>query len=578
MNRSHHADLRYGASFGYRCSQFARLAFIAAGLAVSFSPVLPAQQASKQQPREGTDQEAKIFRRINHFLVDGKRTAYSLNETPLPFVDWSLVQAGFIEYVDKATGKIIPLSDSHELTSQDQVQAAPFAIPRGIKLSVQQPQLGGSINDLYPPPAGRQNRGEVHTLVFDHSDQLYKLWYKMGNGVAFATSPDLKTWTEISVRMAEGSTSTGLCVLNAAELLEKGVMKDMEGANMRNPNAFFVDPAAPPAERYKCTFLARLAEKNPAYGARHSMPVSEMTGDASTVIFGATSPDGVSWTVIEKPLMLHDADTLTVTKWDPNTRQYVMYTRLWELGRRTIARAVTKDFRNWPLPETIVGPGSDQSPTEDYYVNAWAFYPGNPQLRLFFVLVYDREYDGARVRLATSRDGLVFHFTPGPNVIDRGEEGTDEHGFIAPMPSLVRTPDNRMILFYNANKNPHKYPRYKFGSSVQRMAQWQADRLVALEAKDVGEFTTPLLKLEGARISLNMAAAAPGGILVELRDEKFHPIPGFSFADADKMTGDDANLSVTWGGKSDLGSLKGKAIYLKFKMNNAKLFALSAGD
>jgi hypothetical protein len=529
------------------------------------------------------DPEARVFRSITHFIVANQSTSYALNAVPLPFVDWTLVQAGFVEYLNAATGQIVPLSGKHDLQSPEQVQPVPFAIPVGVRLRTHPATLAGSLaSELLPPDprfSWEDADAEVHTLLFDDADQTYKLWYQVHGQLAFATSKDLKRWDRPLVSPAKepGGSATNLLQITNTEEAVQGALKSAEEAKLGNAGSFFIDPTANPTERYKSTFLARVHSDNVAYGREANLPVSAMTGPTSTVIFGAVSADGVDWRVLPKPLMLHDADTRTVVKWDAIEKQYVMYTRFWAFGRRTVARAQSADFRTWPLPVDIITPGPEQKPTEDYYATGFSFYPANPQLRLCFILNYDRASDASDVRLSTSRDGRVFHFSPGEPIATPSTFALPDGVFVsAAAPSFVRAPDGRMLCFMDTMVHPHKFPRYNFGKSYQRMVWWPADRLVGIEAESYGEFTTPPLKLEGQQILLNLVASRAGGVQVELRDTRFNVIPGHSFADADNLTGDQLSGQVTWHGNGALNQLRGKTIYLRFRLRSAELFSISA--
>ena len=535
------------------------------------------------EPADGRDQDARIFRRVSHFILSNQKATFTLDETPIPFVDWTLVQAGFIEYLDNRNGKTVPLSGQHDLESADQVRAVPFAVPFGLQLRTTPARTGGSLaEELFPADPSfpwEMKSKRVHTLIRDDQDGLYKLWYETDAGIAFAASKDLKQWQRPLKphRKHAGRQETNLLgVLNADDAVNSGVLSSVEEARPGASGAFFVDPSARADERYKCTFLAHVKKNNYDYGNEAAQPVSAMTGPTSTVIFGAVSADGVGWRILPKPIMLHDADTMTVAKWDPNVKRYVMFTRLWEFGRRAVGRSQTSDFSRWPLPDNVLSPGPQQAPTEDYYATAFSFYPGLPQLRVIFLLNYNREFDGSDIRLSTSRDGQLFHFTPGGPLLVHGAPGTPQAGFLAATPSFVRAPDGRMLLFCNAYAMPHKFPRYRFGRTEQRLAWWPADRLVALEAPTHGEFTTSELKLDGDAIVLNMSTSHSGGIQVELRDEKFNPIAGHTFAESDTLSGDNAAMAVTWRGDGNVGDLRGRRIYLRFRMRAASLFALGA--
>jgi len=77
----------------------------------------------------GDDEAAKLFQSIGHYIVEDRKIQNELTDTPLPFLDWGLVQPGFIAYVNKATRQVVPLNDPHDLTDPDQVAAIPVASP-----------------------------------------------------------------------------------------------------------------------------------------------------------------------------------------------------------------------------------------------------------------------------------------------------------------------------------------------------------------------------------------------------------------------------------------------------------------
>jgi hypothetical protein len=92
LNRLPHVDMRHLASFGYRCSRCVRWVYFAAGAAVSISPALLGQQASGRQLREGQDQEARIFREINHFVVTGDTSTVLFGVTSPDGASWTVIE------------------------------------------------------------------------------------------------------------------------------------------------------------------------------------------------------------------------------------------------------------------------------------------------------------------------------------------------------------------------------------------------------------------------------------------------------------------------------------------------------
>jgi hypothetical protein len=258
--------------------------------------------------------------------------------------------------------------------------------------------------------------------------------------------------------------------------------------------------------------------------------------------------------------------------------RYVMYTRQYELSRRSIARSETADFAEWPIPINILTAGPEDLPSQDLYASGFCTYPRIPEIRLLFCLVYNRALDCADIRLAVSRDGSVFHFLPGDPVFSQGGFDMPQTGFLSSIPNLVRTPDGQLMSLYTEWSMPHKFPRFRFQNSVQRVALWKEDRLAGIEAEDYGEFTTIPFRLKGRTLQLNLVSERTGGIQVEMRDEEFRPVPGKSFAEADTLFGDQASIPITWKGESDLSACQGKRVYLRFRMRAAKLYAISSRE
>jgi hypothetical protein len=540
-----------------------------------------AHAAAQESAPAAEDEQSRYFQKIGHYIVEDRKVENELTETPFPFLDWGLIQPGFIAYVNDATGELLPLSDPHDLTNPKQVRAVPVAVPAGVQIRAQPAARGGTFAEmLLEPKFPWEQDCTVHTLLFDEKDQLYKLWYESKDQIAYAESKDFKTWDRPlrPHRTYEGHEQTNLLAVIGAVDGGEG-LGDIRSADEAKPGAggaFFIDPSAPPDQRYKCTFLAHVKPTTVEYARQSGLPLSAMTDPPSTVMFGAVSADGIGWRILPKPIMLHDADTMTVAHYDVLLKRYVMYTRLYELGRRSVGFSETSDFSRWPLPINLLSAGPGESPSVDYYAPAFAPYPGRAQLRTMMCLVYDRSVDRSHIRLATSRDGHRFSFVPGDPVIGAAGSAEGDAGFLSAQPSLVRVPDGRMVVFYDSSPKPHKFPRHRFGGSRHWSASWPADRLAAIEAPQDGEFTTAAVILRGNRIVLNMQSTRTGGIRVEVRDEKFRPIPGRTFADADLLFGDEQAATVTWNGDGDLGDCAGKTIHLCVRLRAAKLFSLAS--
>ena len=87
--------------------------------------------------------------------------------------------------------------------------------------------------------------------------------------------------------------------------------------------------------------------------------------------------------------------------------------------------------------------------------------------------------------------------------------------------------------------------------------------------------TKPFTPDGGQTLVINAdASGRDGHVLVELLDADKEPMAKFSRDDCDALNGDKIRHTVTWGGSSDLSTLKGKAVRLRFYLKEAKLFSL----
>lgn len=75
-------------------------------------------------------------------------------------------------------------------------------------------------------------------------------------------------------------------------------------------------------------------------------------------------------------------------------------------------------------------------------------------------------------------------------------------------------------------------------------------------------------------IGVIYSTSVAGSVRIEIQDSEGQPIPGFALKDADDVIGDELARVVTWGGKSDLASLAGKVIRLRFVLQDADLYSI----
>jgi len=363
----------------------------------------------------------------------------------------------------------------------------------------------------------------------------------------------------------------------------------------------FRDPSAAEAERYKLISMESSAEYQGRVirGPELEEVVKEFekkgisAGDiygkelrlAGDVV-GAVSPDGLHWTKISEPLFRKFCDTQNVVSYDPELRRYVGYWRTGFGGRRSIARSETADFRHWQLPTTVLHPDPQDSPSDDYYTNAYCRYPYG-KIHLMFPAIYRRTRDLVDIQLAVSRDGLNWVWPERRAIIPLGSADSGETGSLYANPGLFPLADGRWgLLYWSSNEHHNESYYYPENPNVRpggkfRWAIWKPDRLVALEAAGEGRVTLNKRWCQGERMILNYQTGRNGWLRAELMEpllwppSHVEPIKGFAFSDCEPLRGDNLAGEVRWNGTADLSRFKGRTLCIRLQLHQAKLFSIT---
>jgi hypothetical protein len=111
----------------------------------------------------------------------------------------------------------------------------------------------------------------------------------------------------------------------------------------------------------------------------------------------------------------------------------------------------------------------------------------------------------------------------------------------------------------------------------ERGIAWTKQRLDGFVSADAdhkgGWLETPLLMFSGNMLRLNIDTGAMGTALVELRNAKHEPIPGYTLADCEEIGGNFIDQAVYWKGNTDLSALRGTPVHLYIELKRAKLFS-----
>ena len=298
------------------------------------------------------------------------------------------------------------------------------------------------------------------------------------------------------------------------------------------------------------------------------------------------SADGIHWRrAAVKPVITKGAfDSQNLAFWESVTNQYRCYYRAYAGGMvdgkwsgvRTVALATSKDFTTWSDPQTIeLG---DTKP-EHLYTNATTPYFRAPH----YYFMFPKRLMGKRSGLEghngisdgmflSSRDGLHFDrefmqafIRPGRDRLNWGDRS------IMTAYGMIQTGPDEMSVYYSEN---YRYPSNRIRRGVLRL-----DGIASLHAEaDEGELITKPLRFIGKRLELNYATSAAGSVQVEIQDEAGKPIPGFTLQDAPELFGDEIDGPFTWKNGTDVSSLAGKTVRLRFVVRDADVYSYRFAD
>ena len=161
--------------------------------------------------------------------------------------------------------------------------------------------------------------------------------------------------------------------------------------------SFIYDEKAPPAERFR------------AVGASERKTGSSPVRDGGPWwIFGATSPDGIRWKVIEEPLLKKNSDTGNICFRDGDI--YRLYVRMWSGGDfngcRVVGYSESAKFGSFSDPVEILRAGEGDRSDMEFYNSATTKLKDN--LYLMFPSGFFTKDGTVIVYAACSRDGKRF--------------------------------------------------------------------------------------------------------------------------------------------------------------------------
>ena len=483
------------------------------------------------------------------------------------------------------------------------VGSSPVNIGTKTQLFVDQLLVRSSENVSYKLHAGRKHPanpllkadqawegwrlGFYGNVLYDEALKKFRMWYTSdisedypNFAVCYAESDDGIQWRKPlvgTIDSARGSRHHN-AVLNESHL--PSVIKDD-----RDPD---------PQRRYK---MIAYVHKDKPVGGPHSF----------------VSPDGLNWTRVSTAPICRSNDVITAY-YDEERQLYVAFpkhsTAVRGQVRRCFAMSTSKDFIVWTAPRYVFTPdlrddAGSLARLEE--VRSQLDVPDSPELmrtEFYGIGVYPAEsctlafpwvftinnnarygnHEGpSEIQLASTRDLETWERPFRTPIVPHGKPGDWDSGFLATQSRALRVGDEIRLYYAGANYT-HGTPCLareegtgrgtKFNGSIG-LATWKLDRFVSADGPaEGGSLVTEPVVFTGQRLELNAAATQPGAhITVELLDAAGRPDAAWGISDP--VTGDSLRQTVTWKGKSDLATLAGKPVSIRFTLRNAALFSFA---
>ena len=332
----------------------------------------------------------------------------------------------------------------------------------------------------------------------------------------------------------------------------------------------------------------------PMIDTRPGVPASErykaLSGSRRTGLVAFVSADGIHWKKLREQAVIPKGafDSQNVPLWSAHEGRYICYFRVGVNGIRRISRTTSKDFLNWTEPVLME---YDNGLIEHLYTNQTSPYFRAPHI---YIGIAARFFPGRRVlnsqqakeigvdpKYFNDCSDAVLITTRGGNQYSR----TFPEGFVRPgiglqnwvsrtnYPALnvVQTAKDKMSFYVNQN--------YGQPTAHLRRYELRLDGFASVRAPySGGNMVTKPLTFSGKHLDLNFATSAAGSIRVEIQDAAGKPIPGFSLEEANDLIGNEISRVASWKSGSDVSTLAGKSVRLRFVMKDADLYAFQFSE
>jgi len=470
----------------------------------------------------------------------------------------------FIVAVGAASGYVQGSEEPINVGAQKQLFFDDFAVEstRNVRRKLHQPvkHKGNPIIELKPrqPVGGKELVIVSGSVLYDADERLFKMWYEGAdyfwshNVVAYATSKDGIHWDLPNLGLIGylGSKANNI-------VFERGRGEMAPGV--------FRDPVAnDPRRRFKMIY-----KRNGGVGI-------------------AFSPNGIHWTPGTDDAVIPLSDSPNSVMWDAKLDRYVAHTRFWskETGLRQVLQSESTDFFRWK-PHGVIMKADERDPPDgrQFYCMEWMPYEG---VYLGFIAVYHiqrrregkppatPDEDKVDIQLAFSRDGRHWSRAGDRQVfLPTGQSPKDfDWGMVFVMQHPLVVGEEVWIYYVGFQGLHWATRRQESQGGAVGLARLRLDRFLSVHApRDGGVLVTKPLTFSGKQLEINYSARGAGSLRVAILDAAGKPLPGFSHADCPEINGDEITRVVRWKGGSDIRSLAGKPVRLRFEFRDVDLYS-----
>ena len=398
---------------------------------------------------------------------------------------------------------------------------------------------------------------ERHYITVIRDGDLFRAYWRDSTedknpAVRYAESSDGHEWAfpELGIHEVDGTKDNNVILADEPDLLHNFVP--------------FLDnrPGVPENEKFKA--LAG----HPGPGDKRSMDVS------GKGLYAFYSDDGIHWKKGDEVIPYlqkwrHAFDSSNVSFWSEAEQCYVCYFRTWTDPERlrSVSRTTSTDFKIWTPPVEM----NPNLPGEHLYTTQTHPYFRAPHIYIALPTRYvpgrgdAPEYDTKDVN---ATDILLMSSRAGSRTYDR----LFTEAFIRPGLDPARWINRANYVAQNIlPTGPKEMSIYHRSGDRYTL---RTDGFVSVHAgAEQGELLTRPIKFEGSSLRLNASTSAVGEIRVGILDADGNEIPGFKLTECKALYGDDLDLQIQWKDGSDVSSLSGKTVQLKFQMKECDLFA-----